>query len=162
MARGPPSQDPPLGLIWSVNTTRKRSRRGFDGVADAICLNIWFLKDAFSKITSFAVPKTCNNRFRTCKKQVLGCKHSHALRQRWKREKSSQKSYATQMLEWSLDPGLTLYKDSKESNQRRSPEGHAEQCRSGDTSPRTTPHRARHGGGFCVSIRLLAHGRTAT
>ena len=38
----PPPSAPPLGLICSVNTTQKRSRRGVDEVTDAIYLKVDF------------------------------------------------------------------------------------------------------------------------
>ena len=51
--------DPPLGTSLGpqggLNTAQKRRRRSFDGVSDAICLKIWFLKDVLNEITIFTV-----------------------------------------------------------------------------------------------------------
>ena len=123
---------PLLGLICSVNTTQKRSRRGFDTVTNAIYLKSWFLKDVPNKITSFAVPKSCRNRSEIVAKPFLGFKYSDEWGQDLREEKYLQKSHATQILGLGSRALLWPYiriqmnqiqsKDSDESN----PEGHAE------------------------------------
>ena len=117
-----PPQGPLLGLICSVNTTQKRSRRGFDRVTDAIYLKSQFLKDVSNKITSFAVSKSCRNRSEIVAKRVFGFKFSEEWGQDSREEKCLQKSHAAQTWGWAPGPALALYKDSDESN----PEGHAE------------------------------------
>ena len=114
-----PPQGPLLGLICSVNTTQKRSRRGFDRVTDAMYLKSQFLKDVSNKITSFAVSKSCRNRSEIVAKRVFGFKYSEEWGHDSREEKYLQKSHAAQTWGWGPGPALALYKDSDESN----PEG---------------------------------------
>ena len=156
-----PSQGPPLGVICSVNTTQKRSRRGFDRITDAIYLKSRFLKDVSNKITSFAVSKRCRNRFEIVAKRVLGFKYSEEEGQDLREEKYLQKSHATKTLGTGPQALLWPYIRIQINHiQRvRIQMNHIQRVmqnisRSGDTCLRTTPHRARHGGGFTYACKL--------
>ena len=162
-----PPQGPLLGLNCSVNTTQTGSRRGFDRVTDAIYLKSRFLKDVSNKITSFAVSKRCRNRSEIVAKRVFGFKYSEEGGQDLREEKYLQKSHAAktlgtgpQALPW---PYIRI--QINHIQRVRIQMNHIQRVmqnisRSGDTCPRTTPHRARHGGGYKTSQNPLVTGST--